>query len=307
MPISCSYCNSLHTAKSGNNFCSADGDDIKSVGSNAFYINTDKMDSGPHQSRLTIRAVFGGFQYYEVDGREHLIDDSDFLIVEQGKNYKTIIDSDQPIEALIIAFSEKFCDQHQFSTFSSETELLDNPQGESGSLFHPTAYLSNRKIKSGLNKIKSAMLNDVDDHLYFDELLTYVYAAMVEEANHVDLRIQEFHAQKNSTKKELFRRISRGKDYIQVHFNKNITLQDISRASSLSESHFLRSFSQYYGQSPYQYLKTYRIKQAKHFLTNSHRSIGEISGLCGYESQASFARSFNSITGHYPSKYREVH
>ena len=57
--------------------------------------------------------------------------------------------------------------------------------------------------------------------------------------------------------------------------------------------------------SPMDYVRDYRLNQAKRLLTESAHSIGAIADLCGFNSQSYFARCFKAATGCSPKQYRQ--
>ena len=94
-------------------------------------------------------------------------------------------------------------------------------------------------------------------------------------------------------------------DYIAVNYGKNILLEDMAADSNLSLSHFARLFKQTIGQSPYQFLMSYRIEQAKKMLDNPNKLIVDIAFNCGFSDQAHFSRVFKKIEGLTPKQYRK--
>ena len=82
----------------------------------------------------------------------------------------------------------------------------------------------------------------------------------------------------------LTRQVILAKDFIDNHFADKINLNHIAREEFLSKFHFIRLFKSYYGRTPYQYLASIRIENAKRLLNNN-----TISGVC-------FAVGFNSVT-----------
>ena len=94
-------------------------------------------------------------------------------------------------------------------------------------------------------------------------------------------------------------------DYIAVNYGNNILLEDMAAQASLSPSHFSRLFKQTIGQSPYQFLMSYRIEQAKKMLDNPHKLMVDIAIGCGFSDQAHFSRIFKKIEGLTPKQYRK--
>ncbi len=94
-------------------------------------------------------------------------------------------------------------------------------------------------------------------------------------------------------------------DYIAVNYADNILLEDMATQADLSTSHFSRLFKQTIGQSPYQFLMSYRIEQAKKMLDNPNALMIDIAMNCGFSDQAHFSRVFKKLEGVTPKKYRK--
>ena len=93
-------------------------------------------------------------------------------------------------------------------------------------------------------------------------------------------------------------------EYIHDNYAHSITLEDLSNQVAISTFHFAKLFKQVIGLSPYQFILTFRVEQAKIMLTNPKRSLSEIALLCGFSDQAHFSRVFKSRTGTPPSAWK---
>ncbi len=93
-------------------------------------------------------------------------------------------------------------------------------------------------------------------------------------------------------------------NYIAINYGSNILLEDMAAQADLSTSHFSRLFKQTIGQSPYQFLMSYRIEQAKKMLDNPNALMIDIAMNCGFSDQAHFSRVFKKIEGITPKQYR---
>jgi AraC family transcriptional regulator len=94
-------------------------------------------------------------------------------------------------------------------------------------------------------------------------------------------------------------------NYIAVNYSHNILLEDMAAKADLSPSHFSRLFKQTIGQSPYQFLTSYRVEQAKKMLDNPNLLMVDIAIDCGFSDQAHFSRVFKKIAGLTPKQYRQ--
>lgn len=91
--------------------------------------------------------------------------------------------------------------------------------------------------------------------------------------------------------------------YIQFNFSHDISIDDIAKSVGVSRSHLYRVFMSNVGQSPIDYLTSYRISEACHLLKNSQLSIAEIAVSVGFFDQFYFSRVFKKAKGVPPSKY----
>lgn len=99
------------------------------------------------------------------------------------------------------------------------------------------------------------------------------------------------------------RQVMRAKRFIDNYFSENIDLRTIASEASLSRFHFIRVFKRLYGRTPYQYLISVRIGQAKRLL-RTNRSVKDVCFAVGFESASSFTGLFKKATGYTPSDYQ---
>lgn len=94
-------------------------------------------------------------------------------------------------------------------------------------------------------------------------------------------------------------------EYLAQNYSHEISLEDMAARCGLSKYHFLRSFKQYTGFTPYDYLNTLRIAQAKNLLADTDLPAYKIGQMVGFSGEASFIRLFKLKTGATPGAYRE--
>ena len=92
--------------------------------------------------------------------------------------------------------------------------------------------------------------------------------------------------------------------YIQEHYEEEITMSRIAESAAVSVSECLRCFRSTVRITPNQYLRQYRIEQAAHLLAATQEKISVIANACGFEDLSFFAKSFREMQGKTPSEYR---
>lgn len=99
--------------------------------------------------------------------------------------------------------------------------------------------------------------------------------------------------------------ISKAKNYIQENYQKDISLDDVSRHVDISPYYFSKLFKQEDGRTFIEYLTGIRIQEARRLLRNPGYSIKEIGIMCGYSDPNYFSRIFKKYEGVTPSEFRE--
>lgn len=107
---------------------------------------------------------------------------------------------------------------------------------------------------------------------------------------------------KEYPKKYLYRQIIAAKIFIDTNFEKNINISEISDKAYFSKFHFIRLFKKIYGKTPYTYLTTVRIENAKKLLKKGI-SVTNVCFAVGFDSLSSFSGLFKRTTGLSPSDY----
>lgn len=92
-------------------------------------------------------------------------------------------------------------------------------------------------------------------------------------------------------------------EYIENHFTEQITLDDISKRSTMSKSSFCKLFHKLTGHSFNSYLNLCRIKKSTEYIKNGYK-ITAIYGLCGYTDFSTFHRNFKKIMGISPMEFK---
>lgn len=99
--------------------------------------------------------------------------------------------------------------------------------------------------------------------------------------------------------------IEKACEFIDKHFTERIYLDQICRHAGLSKSTLLRAFTKAKGVTPYRYLETVRINEAKKLLQKGVPPL-EAAIQTGFSDQSHFTNYFSSFIGLAPGVYREI-
>ena len=92
--------------------------------------------------------------------------------------------------------------------------------------------------------------------------------------------------------------------YVHSNYPFSISLDDIARCASISNSSALSLFHKYLHTTPVQYLIGYRLKEASRLLSSTEYSISAIAQKTGFENVGYFCRKFKETYGFTPTGYR---
>ena len=108
------------------------------------------------------------------------------------------------------------------------------------------------------------------------------------------MKINEFYYSKQS--------MSRAKKYIEAHYSKGITLEDVAALVKLSPNYFSSQFREEFDETFIGFLTRTRMKNARELIEENVYSLKEISFMVGYNDPNYFSRVFKR---HYQSSPRQ--
>lgn len=97
--------------------------------------------------------------------------------------------------------------------------------------------------------------------------------------------------------------ISAARAYMERHFAESITLEQLCRRTGLSRSTLLRAFTRETGVTPYRYLETVRVNEAKRLLELNTPPL-EAALQAGFSDQSHFTNTFTHYIGLPPGMYQ---
>lgn len=101
-----------------------------------------------------------------------------------------------------------------------------------------------------------------------------------------------------------FTLVEQVKQYLDIHYTENITLESLAFRFNLSPYYLSHIFKRETTFSPIQYLIRRRIGEAQSLLINTSYSVSKIAGLVGYDNANYFSTLFTKMIGISPSLYR---
>lgn len=110
---------------------------------------------------------------------------------------------------------------------------------------------------------------------------------------------------KATTRNEISRRLANAKEYMDDCFLQIKSNAEIAKHCFLSEFHFMRSFSNLYKISPYQYLLAKRLDYARELIYKSDLPLTTVALDAGFPDMATFSKAFKRKYRISPSVFRK--
>jgi AraC family transcriptional regulator len=188
--------------------------------------------------------------------------------------------------------------------------LDDPPSGSAGSnskaaaeffeALHPPDSIVSPLLESMYRRAASHTASDA----WLEDQFLAAAAALSKVHGEARKRASKIPAKKPSTRMELYRRLLRGKDYMDSFFGEPLRLAEVANQACLSPYHFHRLFRELFRVTPNQYLQRRRLANAERLLERGEQSVTDICLEVGFESISSFSALFRRTFGCPPREYR---
>ncbi len=252
-----------------------------------------EMAGEHHHFNYEIYYLCSGTRKFFINDRVYVAQGGDLVMIPKGEIHKTTyFATDEEHERIAITFSDTMLKKLYMDI--PKEQVLEAFRG-----YHITIPEEKRAYLEGLFQ-KMA-----EEYVLHDE---YSWAMISQEISELILFILR---QKKVGHKEIKTDVSEhvmeeAAQFIVMHYQEEITLEDISKKYHMSTSYFSRKFKSETGFGFKEYVNALRLKEARVLLTESDMSITEIALKCGYENSNYFGDVFKKIEGVSPRDYRKI-
>jgi AraC-like DNA-binding protein len=249
---------------------------------------------GQHTQRLSIKIASGGRERYFVGARSIAVDDDNYLILNDGRTYGSLIRAERAVESFSIFFRPGLLEEVLGELSLAPRCVLDRTDTARVSLveFDERLIPHDRTVTPVMRYIRHHLLAGVDDEQWYDEQLHVLAERLLVAQRRIAgdaLRIDSVRA---STRREILRRLGLAADLVNSSYERDIGLADMAAAACMSRYHFLRLFRQVHGLTPIEFLYRKRMQAAERLVARGDLCMQEIASSVGFGSRATFYRQW---------------
>lgn len=284
------------------------GQDILRFGQDSNTLNVSSLNQFEKSMEckgFAIKFVTDGVENYLVEKESYHVNKGSYLLLNGEKRAKVTIDSSKNVKGICINI-----DPIIINSVVSSLVIPDSPAPELEAArffqkdhFFEHQYRTNQTaLGQQLELLKEDILaqnllvNQINEELFF----TLAYY-LVKDQTHVYGQLQSIQTIKVQTRRELYKKLCRGKLLMDDCFTQNLQISEIATEATMSDFHFFRLFKRVFGLTPYQYLLQKRLQYAR-LLLQEGQSVSQTAFDCGFADVFSFSKSFKKQFGTSPSK-----
>lgn len=258
--------------------------------------------------RFAIKYVVAGAETYTINGQRYDVQAGQYLLANRYAHGQVYMESKTPVKGICIDIAPQLMSQAVASYMRPDTCI---PDMALDTFFDSAQYLENQYsatqtlLGDDLRSLERTLNEQPELHREVPEDVYFTLAEHIV-ADHIPIykQLQQVPAIRQTTKKELYRRLCKAKEYMQGTFTQTPAIQEIARYANLSEFHFFRLFKQVFGVTPHHYMMQLKLQYASQLLKASGISITETASLSGFSDVFAFSKAFKKYFGVAPGIWK---
>jgi AraC-like DNA-binding protein len=273
---------------------------IKVKGDNSIIYSALTNYEGRLQSdSLSLKYTISGFEKYYIKNNQYKVESGKFIITPPDLTIDARFSNPTPVESLCIQLSNDLINA-AFNDLIFSNDLNENARVIN--LVHDLNVYQSIEA----NTTVQSTVNSIVQHFNSPEIIAEKLQLLAQEICNIQLQLNtklvRIERIKKSTKSEIFHRIEKAKNFIELNFKDEINLDLIAENSALTKFDLIRYFKQIYQQTPYQYLMHLRLLRAKELIFENKYALETIALKLNFADLPSFSKAFKNYFGISPSK-----
>lgn len=258
-----------------------------------------------YRQTLSIKTVARGREHYFVDGRRLTVTDESWLVLNEGREYSSVLEGQQNPFSFCLFFRPRMVEEISGAATSNLARALDDGPTSPKRVveFAERLRTHDKRVTPVLNFIRRQVTYGVADPDWCEEQFNFLLGRLIANEGEAARLPAGLECVRLATRRELIRRIHWATDFIHSNLHRPLSLTEIAAAARLSSYHFLRVFRQVHGVTPMMYLRRQRTDRALALLDSTQFDISEITRMVGL-SRASLWRYVRLARGAAPRRLR---
>lgn len=257
-------------------------------------------------SGFAIKFVAEGYERYMINRQPFVVEKGSYLLLNGEKEANVEIDSKKNVKGICIHISTDTIADVVASIARPDTAFSDP---ELADFFYTEQFLENQY--QSVNTLLGARLQEVskgieESSFSADDIHTGLFLELAEklvtDQTTVFKQLQSIPSVRRDTKRDLCRRLLRGKDFIDSCFTLPLTIEQVAREAAMSQFHFFRLFKIVFKETPHQYILNKRLAAAKELL-KAGQKVSDAALQTGFSDIFSFSKAFKKSFGINPSAF----
>ncbi len=268
-------------------------------GSEIRFSKVNQVETKVHFKHFSIKHVLEGEEHYKVNQKKIHLKKGQFLVGNSCIDAEVLIDTHDATKGICIDVSKDL--------------ILDVIDCHFAKADHFTSFLFEHEVVIQKHLVSESHLSKTMQDLggSFEQFLKNPYPLQPDVMMKIAEDIVHDHYQmfqsyqsltfkKETTNTRIFDFIFDAKNYMDLHFLNDISVEKMAQEAKLSHYHFIRLFKKIFQITPYQYILEKRLELAKELLLKQN-AIADVYCHTRFADNASFSKAFKAKFKEAPS------
>jgi AraC-like DNA-binding protein len=266
-----------------------------------------RAEYATHRQTLSIKTCQRGSEQYFIGRHQLAVDDDTYLILNEGRVYGSLMDSEKGAESFCIFFKPGFAAEAHAAMHASSQQMADHGV-QALSLpaeFAEHLHVHDELVSPLIGHLHRAVFAGMNDEFWYEEQFVRLVNRMLLADRQLRAAELSIAAARASTRRELARRVMLAADYIHTCYAQPLSLDAVANKAMLSKFHLLRLFKQLHGVTPHDFLQAKRGQAARRLLQYSSLPVGQVALAVGFADRTTLFRQLRKQFGIAPTQLRD--
>ena len=254
---------------------------------------------------FAVKYVVEGVEDYFLNGTRYAVGASQYLLTNCQLEGHVEIESRKNVKGICINLKPEMLAEVAASLQRADTAYTDLEIGN----YLQSAHFVESRYHAARTHLGQLLLNftasvrhgNWNNNDLNTEFFYSLSEKIIADQTPVFKQLQRIPSLKPATKRDLYKRLLRGKEFINSDFAAPLTIEKIAQEACLSQYHFFRLFKAVFGITPHQYILQKRLDYSRTLLQKRHHSVSDAAIASGFSDIYAFSKSFKSRFGFPPS------